>query len=122
MRRARKASNGSLGLVAVALIFLSGWLIWDQHRAISTARTTPGVVTATHVARRRKNYVPVVEYRYEVAGHSFRGSRVGPLSWGYFFKEQAEAHVRAYSRGQKISVHYSPEKPESAFLEAKVNY
>jgi hypothetical protein len=70
-------------------------------------------------------YACEAEYVYEVKGRSYRGHRIarGPQDLGInspptYDRATSEQMARRYAPGNKVMIHYDPDRPESAVLEA----
>ena len=83
--------------------------------------TVPGVITESSVSeyqsrgQRRKTWT--INYRYAVAGRTYRGDVV---SYARLFRsdEEAAAEVQRYPEGSAVAVHYDPKNPAMAALES----
>jgi hypothetical protein len=118
-------------VAAVGLVFL-GIGIW-LVRKLQASRRWPwvdGVVTGSRVVRRVSqgtgddesesiSYVPTIEYRYELNGQHYSGSRIAFAERGYGSHGGAERSLAKYPLGGAVKVMYDPAKPGSAVLECR---
>jgi hypothetical protein len=98
-----------------------------RAKAAQTWPTTPGVVLSSHVdihtsrdsdGDRNTTYKPVVAYRYEIMGLEYTGDRIAFGANTFSHKKSYEI-VGHYPVGQPLTVHYNPDKPQDAVLEAE---
>jgi len=64
-------------------------------------------------------YKPVVAYRYELMGLQYTGERIA-FGANTFNRRKSDEIIARYPVGQAVTVHYNPDKPEDAVLEAVV--
>jgi hypothetical protein len=100
-----------LGIIAGAMLFLSSISDMRKSGAAAGWSVYPGVVTSE--MRRGLNYFGGgwLEYRYEVEGKSYQGSRVG------FGISRPQAELK---QGDKVRVYVDPENANNAVLEIGV--
>jgi hypothetical protein len=114
--------------LAAALAFVV--LHVRRRRIAARAASWPsvtGTVTASRTARRWGLgngiwiaglwYVPDITYRYEIAGHAYKGRKITLADTGYPKLKAARDIIARYPEGASIPVYYDPEKPRRAFLE-----
>ena len=108
----------------LSLIFLIAfpfllWKAWQTHQTAKASvswPTTTGTIATVERVKRLFRSLPRVVYAYAVDGKDYRSERVSFAS-GYRPKEVDEVLSR-YSVGQTVPVHYKPEQPGEAVLEA----
>jgi hypothetical protein len=116
--------------VVVGLIFIAGGAVLQLRARARGAKaqawpTTAGVVIASEVVTRAMGnstvLIPVVTYRYEVAGAALEsmGLRLGAPQF-FNSKPKAEALAARYPVGSQVTVHYDPAAPATAALDPKV--
>jgi hypothetical protein len=120
------------GIVAAfGLVFL-GIGIW-LVRKLQASRRWPcvdGTVTDSRALRKVTqgtgddegesiSYVPTVEYRYELSGRTYTGSRIAFAQSGYGSPGRAEQKLARYPVGSAVKVLYDPANPASAVLECR---
>ncbi len=90
-----------------------------EQDASTFARTTGTVVaidTLKRSGRRSTSFEPVVEYRFEVEGVEYRGSRL--QAFPALFRRPAEAGLEAsnFPPDSRVTVHYDPADPRRSVL------
>lgn len=111
------------GFGLAALIFFLAY-----RRRLSRANAWPvilGEVVESRVEERgsldsgptRRTYVPVVEFRYEVGGHSYASRQVAVGLQVSGSRAIADRVVGRYPVGAQVEVHYDPANPSEAALE-----
>jgi hypothetical protein len=83
---------------------------------------TTGTIIKTNlvhtVARHNDGYVPGLQYRYEVDGRVYVGTRIDfHTQDSVHAKESAESWLYKYSRGSTVRVYYDPKNPNITILE-----
>lgn len=96
----------------------------------------PGTILASTIASRESTleaeedgppprpitlYRAEVQYRYEVGGRSFTGSRIALDDVEVSSKSHAENLAQRYASGTAVTVHYNPEDPSQAVLEPGIH-
>jgi len=117
---------GVLFLVIGAVLFF--FAVRDYRTAQASAAWTPteGSITATRIrvddrGEQSESYHPEITYAYSVMGSPYQGSRIViGASRAYSSRKKAEAFLEPYAIGSKVTVHYDPDKPDQAVLEAGV--
>jgi len=100
------------------------WAVARFPRAFSSARwpTTEGLIMARDLDDSPGKYQPLFEYRYQVDGVPFRGSRI---SFGPPFNPQAFQRAlvtyHQYPPGKAVTVYYDPQHPDRSVLEPGIN-
>ena len=98
-----------------------------RAKAAQTWPTIPGVVLSSHVevnsstdsdGSSSTTYKPVVAYRYEIMGLEYTGDRIAFGSNTFSHKKSYEI-IGHYPVGQPVTVHYNPDKPQDAVIEAE---
>ena len=107
-----------------AILALATWLVGrnDRRRVVAAARwpVVDGRVVKAEVESSGWQYLPRVSYAYVVAGQGYASDRTRPGGTPYFYSQaQAEAALAPYQPGGPIAVHYDPERPDRAVIEAK---
>ncbi|MDA3894800.1 MAG: DUF3592 domain-containing protein [Desulfobacteraceae bacterium] len=130
-------SGKNLGIMTLAMfavgIFLMSWAGYEMKGA-AESRAWPeaqGSITSSHVSketsrdseqRLRTTYYPNVAYQYQIAGRGYTGTRInfggrtGGMEW------VAQRTVDRYPAGKIIIVHYNPQEPTYAVLEAGITW
>lgn len=93
--------------------------------------TTEGVITRSlivqhhprgsekHGYAHRREYEVRVEYSYDVAGIRYGGDHLCLRPNRYKGESSAKRELAKYPAGQKVKVHYDPERPERSVLELR---
>jgi hypothetical protein len=109
------------------------WAGYEMKRALET-RAWPeaqGTITSSRVSKETRresgsggrtsiSYYPRVAYQYTAEGRSYNGSKIniggntGGMEW------LSRRAVKKYPSGKKVSVHYNPDDPADAVLEAGI--
>jgi hypothetical protein len=106
-----------------ALLF---FLAYRRYLARANAwPVVPGRVTVSRVelrrstedGRARTSYAPVVEFSYQVRGHSFSSRQIALGMQISGSQGSAEKVVNRYPAGAEVEVHYDPANPSQAALE-----
>ena len=120
-----------LGIALMGVFCLLGFFAGRKESARAAAwPVTQGQVVASEVDsfitssengnRTVTMYQPLVEYRYEVKGQSYRGIK---LSLGAVAassnRTAAEQQLALYPVGKLVNVHYDPENPSNATLDTR---
>lgn len=120
-----------LGIALMGVFCLLGFFAGRKESARAAAwPVTQGQVVASEVDsfitssengnRTVTMYQPLVEYRYEVKGQSYRGIK---LSLGALAassnRTAAEQQLALYPVGKLVNVHYDPENPSNATLDTR---
>lgn len=116
-------------LIGIGIIFIQrGRGTRRLARASTQWPVTDGKILAAHVATKTHQvpgsrylyYVPQARYSYEVAGRRYEGDviRAGIEQFGYGGEVQAQAQIARYPVGATVPVHYDPDNPSTAVLEA----
>ena len=118
----------STAFIVVGLIFILVSLIQRKNaKKAEEWPTIPGVVLSTGLQEQHSydsdsgsstTYKPVVQYQYSIMGQKYNGDRVtfGSVSYDY---NTAAKKIAAYPQGASVIVHYDPNDPSKAVLEAK---
>ena len=122
------------GLFAFVLGALLLWLGWRGQQKMKASMAWPyvlGKVVAASVrqvvergdaqTRDITNYVPFVQYEYQVGGQNYQGNRLAFQEKGYNSHKKAFKLVAAYPAGNPVSVYYDPANPQNAVLERKAH-
>ncbi|SHK52496.1 Protein of unknown function [Haladaptatus paucihalophilus DX253] len=120
-------------VLALALIGYGGNSLYSQHRKITTYETTDGTVVSTAVHSERtgkpsifgdsKSYYPTIDYRYSVAGTTYRNDNVyssSKIPGGE--RPEATALVNRYAEGKRVTVHYAADDPSKSFLSGNYTF
>ena len=111
------------GIGLAALVFFLAY-----RRRLKRANAwpvVPGEIVESRVEERgssdtgptRRSYVPIVEYRYEVAGQTYASRQVAIGLDVSGSRAIADRVVGRYPAGAKVEVHYDPANPSEAALE-----
>lgn len=102
-----------IGVIAIGSVF------WNILQGIKCERwpTTEGVIKTATISHGRKHELARISYDYKVAGIPYAGTR---LAFGEDM-EQGQRILDHYSVGQKVSVHYFPNKPQESVLETGIH-
>jgi hypothetical protein len=81
---------------------------------------TSGVITESYRRTETKNYQKrtrgaEIRYRYTVDGQTYKGD---VISYGDMFFASDTARLQRYPQGAQVEVHYDPQDPTLAVLEA----
>jgi Protein of unknown function (DUF3592) len=122
--RSTRLFCGLFILMGVGAIGAGGWILVQGLRC-EFWPTTDGVIQTAEMNYHSGNHGGVtysadVTYKYQVAGVNYTGTR---LAFGQMSSssEYARRILDRYPVGQKVSVHYSPGKPEQAVLETGIH-
>ena len=119
--------------IAIPFLAIAIWLIISARRSNAQAQASQswpsviGIVVGSTVTARSStdsdgnhstSYYPIVQYEYEVVGHTYRSDRV---SFGFATGSRSPAAAQAiadrYVSGNKIRVYYEASNPGQAVLE-----
>jgi hypothetical protein len=104
--------------VGVGLIALAIWLRTKSHQCRSWP-AVDGVVLESRVDDASlETMKPVLRYEYVVGGRKFVGFRVSYSGYGVS-RSAMEALLAPYKAGQTVRVHYEPDNPAHAVLNAR---
>jgi hypothetical protein len=120
----------ALGLLFLAahlvLVILGGTFALRQSRALAHWVDVPAVVagaTLDHRQGGRRNrppglwdWYPSVSYSYSVGGQDYVGHAVVATHHLYFSRGYAAEMLGRMPPGARLTAHYDPDQPESAFL------
>jgi hypothetical protein len=121
-RNSRRA--GFFAIVAGIAFFC--FSIEDLSRGLQSERwpVTEGTIQSAAINRHvtgkgGHTYDVDISYSYQITGHNFLGDQFafGDIDW---FSTQNQAILARYPVGKKIQVHYSPNNPQLAVLEAGI--
>lgn len=129
----RGKSDKNLGILTLAMfaagIFLMAWGVYEIKGSNESRNwpSTQGTISSSYISeqtRRDSNrrtsitYFPRVLYQYKVDGRHYTSHRIefGGESGG--MKRMAKKVVDKYPAGKKVTVHYNPQDPQYAILEA----
>ena len=99
-----------------------------KAQAAESWPTAPGVILSSTLQQHQSfdsedqqttiNYEPQVQYQYSVMGQIFTGNSIafGKMSYDY---RTASRKIAAYPQGAAVTVHFNPDLPSQAVLEAK---
>jgi hypothetical protein len=93
-------------------------LKWPTTKGVvvdSYVRTAPGSKSTTVV------HYPAVQYRYEVEGRRYTGTRIRTAETGSGDPTEAEETIDYYRAGREVEVSYNPALPSDAMLEPGVS-
>jgi hypothetical protein len=99
-----------------------------RAKAAQAWPTIPGAVLASRVdihtttdseGHTSTTYRPMVDYQYSIMGQEYRASRIA-FGANTFNRKKSDSIIAKYPAGQQVMVHYNPDKPEDAVLEAEV--
>jgi len=108
----------------VLLIVLGLVMHLAERRVRRKARPVPAMVVDSGSSRVGDGRMAWVRYRYTVDGKEYQSSRVYPpaamQTRGGF--SHVRRILRRYPKGSRVTAHYFPQKPESAFLENRFEW
>ncbi|WNJ92472.1 DUF3592 domain-containing protein [Bosea sp. 685] len=113
----------AFGFGCAALLF---FLVFRRSLARANAwPIVPGRVTVSRIEQRKStddgrtriSYAPVVEFTYQVRGHSFSSRQIALGMQMSGSQGGAEKVVKRYPAGAEVEVHYDPANPSQAALE-----
>jgi hypothetical protein len=101
-----------------ALILFGAVLCLRRRRILTRARTTTGTVIDNDVRHVTDGCQPVVRYSYHAAGQDRTGTRVTPPPGEETTTacHKARRIAESYPPGGRVTVHYLPDAPDTAFL------
>lgn len=110
--------------LAGAGAFFCWWLgkAWERARAMDAWLEVPAEVVSARLDTYRFNqfseeeFVPVVRYRYAVAGKSYEGDRIRRVPVRSANRQSAERWLKRYRAGDSVTAYVDPENPEQAVL------
>ena len=121
-------------LFAFVLGALLLWLGWRRQQKVKASMSWPyvlGKVVAASVrqvvergdaqTRDITNYVPFVQYEYQVGGQNYQGNRLAFQEKGYTSHKKAFKLVADFPVGGPVSVYFDPANPQNAVLERKAH-
>ena len=122
------------GLFAFVLGALLLWLGWRRQQKVKASMSWPYVVGKVVAASVRQvvergdaqtrdvtNYVPLVQYDYQVGGQNYQGNRLAFQEKAYSSQKKAFHLVAAFPAGNPVSVYYDPANPQNAVLERQAH-
>ena len=125
------------GLIFLAVgIGLSLWglSVLSNAKASTAWPTVQGTVTSSEVnresktrrtngrSRRSTTYSAEVSYTYQVEGAEYSANRVSFGEYSSSNASHAQSIVSRFPAGKEVPVHYNPEDPSTAVLEAGVSW
>lgn len=114
-----------LGLaLAAAGSFFCWWLwaAWQRARAMDAWLEVPAEVVASGVESYRYNefsqeeFVPVVRYRYSLAGRAYESSRIRRVPVRSADRQRAEGWLQRYPVGSPVKAYVNPAEPDQSVL------
>ena len=121
-------------LIAFALGALLLWQGWRSQQNVKASMDwpyVPGRVTAASVrqvvvrgdaeTRDATNYVPLVQYEYQVGSQIYQGNRLAFQEKSFSSQRKAFKLVAAYQPGGAVWVFHDPANPQNAVLERKAH-
>jgi hypothetical protein len=121
-------------LCALALGALLLWQGWHRQQKVKASMSwpyVPGRVNAASVrqvvtrgdaeTRDVTNYVPFVQYEYQVGAQIYQGNRLAFEEKGFGSHKKAFQLVQAFPAGHPVWVFYDPAAPQNAVLERKAH-
>ncbi len=90
--------------------------IESSHYQFVTGTVTHSEVRVHHGSKGGTSYVPVIQYRYEVAGQAFTGARLRYNSISFSSQAAARRMVDEHHASSTVQVFYNPENPEDSLL------
>jgi Protein of unknown function (DUF3592) len=88
----------------------------SAHYQFVTGAVIHSEVRIHHSSKGGTSYVPVIQYRYEVAGQAFTGARLRYNSNLSSSQAAARSTVDEHPAGSTIQVFYNPENPQDSLL------
>lgn len=98
------------------------WKAWERARAMDAWLEVPAAVVSARLDTYRFNefseeeFVPVIRYRYAVAGRAYVGDRIRRVPVRSANRQQAESWLKRYPAGHPVTAYVDPENPEQAVL------
>lgn len=116
------------GYVLIIALFIVSGIIATAWGAVLVSRarrraqwpTTRGRIELSEPSSAEDDLLPHIEYSYTVDGRKFRRRLDFPGGTSPT-PEFAASYVERYPAGSEVKVHYNPERPEEAALEAGVH-
>ena len=121
-------------LIAFLLGALLLWQGWRSRQKVQASMSWPyvqGRVIAASVrqvvqrgdaeTRDTTNYVPFVQYEYQVGDKTYQGNRLAFKEPSYSSHKKAFKLVAAYPAGTPVGVFHDPANPQDAVLERKAH-
>jgi hypothetical protein len=100
---------------------------WRDVRVVKASKSWPCVSgRVVHTSYREQviknedtetEYVPLVQYEYQVGGQTHRGTRIAFFAENCATREKALERLGAFPVGHPVSVFYDPAKPADAVLQ-----
>ena len=114
-----------------AVLLWQGWRRQEKVKASMNWPYVPGRVTAASVrkvvertdaqSRDITNYVPLVQYEYQVGSQVYQGNRLAFQEQSFTSQRKAFNLVAAYQPGGAVWVFHDPTNPQNAVLERKAH-
>ena len=119
-------------LLILAFLLIPGYFAWSTIQQIWYGKQSEswpiaiGYVKSGEIKRKRSSkggpsYRPIIVYEYEVAGQFYESNRqafrVPIAKKGRRGREQAQAILDQFPKGEQVTVYYNPAKPEQGTLE-----
>jgi hypothetical protein len=121
-------------LIAFALGAVLLWQGWRRQQKVKASMGwpyVPGRVIAASVrkvvervdaqARDITNYVPLVQYEYQVGNQIYQGNRLAFQEQSFTSQKKAFNLVAAYQPGLAVWVFHDPANPQNAVLERRAH-
>ena len=121
-------------LIAFALGAVLLWQGWRKQQNVKASMDwpyVPGRVTAASVrkvmertdaqSRDITNYVPLVQYEYQVGNQIYQGNRLAFQEQSFTSQRKAFNLVAGYQPGGAVWVFHDPANPQNAVLERKAH-
>jgi hypothetical protein len=109
-------------VVTAALFLLASFLMWRELEPNLLFRPVEGVVLGSgvdkvtlYVKTRRTKYLPEVDFRYQVNGQNYLGTRYRRTGFATS-RRTATRRARQYVAGTRVLVWYNPENPADSVL------
>jgi hypothetical protein len=120
------------GFLILSTLVVGGVLVAQEYQQVATAETTTGTVQTAEIETYTRTrpalwgqteYEPNVSYTYTVDGTRYRSSEVyvGHYSSTNSGRRMATA-TADYTVGESVTVHYTPDDPDEAFLVPRYSF
>ena len=110
-------------LLAIAAM---AWWAWQIKRDSPTWPSVTGEITLSRTRAMNEtgdasgtlnhHWLAEVQYRYEVNGVRYQGSRIRAMGINHFDEASAQQELAPFAVGQRVPVYYRPDQPQVAVL------
>ena len=115
--------GGCFGTLLIVPCLVSGaMIVWNvrEGRLASSWPQAPGTLVQAHAAEAKRGlkteFECKIQYRYEVNGIRYQGTRLQIAKYSYATRQAAERVLKPLAPGQAVTVYYQPTDPSFSVL------